>query len=75
MITEDRKNLPPMVPFLFAFAEPLPESPLLLLRYDASRQISQVSIAGTWIDGPDAPGPLPASTRFTKVTHETTDDA
>ena len=75
MTTEDQRKDLPMVPFLFRFTEPIPESPRHSLRYDAQRQISQMFIGGKWVDSLDAPSPLMASTRETKVDRETTDDA
>lgn len=62
------------VPFLFRFAERLPESECLLLRYDAARQISQACVSGRWVDAPDVREGWPRGTRFTEVQAETTDD-
>jgi hypothetical protein len=62
------------VPFLFRFAQPIPEVPLHPLRYDAARQISQTLIGGRWTDTPDASLELIGATRLTEVKRETTDD-
>lgn len=64
-----------MRPFLFRFAEPIPDQTTNPLRYDSHRQISQVLIEGKWIDGPDAPGESIPATRITATRRETTDDA
>jgi len=62
------------VPFVFRYAQRMEEHPLRMLRYDSPRQIAQVLIDGSWLDTPDAPGDIAASTRMTKVARETTDD-
>ncbi len=74
-MTDDcpKKSLVP-VPFIFQFAQQMARVPSRSLRYDATRQISQVLINGRWVDGPDAFGEPMASTRLTKVRQETTDD-
>ena len=41
-----------LVPFLFQFAEPLPQAAHQTLRYDAQRQISQALVNGVWVDAP-----------------------
>jgi len=64
-----------MRPFLFRFAELLPEQATHAVRYDSCRQISQVLIEGEWIDGPDAPSESMPATRVTATQRETTDDA
>jgi hypothetical protein len=59
-----------MVPFLFRFAQRLPETKPQRLRYDEVRQISQVLEGEVWIDVcADC-----ESTLFTRVAQETTDD-
>ena len=59
-----------MVPFLFRFAQRLPEVKPQQLRYDEDRQVSQVLKGDTWIDAcADC-----ESTLFTRVAQETTDD-
>jgi len=63
-----------LVPFIVRFGEPMGESPLRPLRYDAPRQIAQVLVNGSWVDTPDATGEMEASTRMTKTERETTDD-
>lgn len=63
-----------MVPFVFHFAQQLPEVIRYPLRYDATRQVAQVLFEGKWLDRTDVPGDSVASTRFTRVQAETTDD-
>lgn len=75
MIIDELKENWHMRPFLFRFAEPIPDHATNLLRYDSQRQISQMLIAGNWIDSPDAAGKPMADTRITRVRRETTDDA
>ena len=74
MITDKSREGLLQLPFVFGFRQKLPELPSHPLRYDAARQISQVLIDGRWVDGPDASGLLMASTRFTRIERETTDD-
>jgi hypothetical protein len=64
------KNLP----FLAQFAENLPQVTCSRLRYDCTRQISQVFVNGEWLDTPDARGEFMVGTRKTAVESETTDD-
>jgi len=73
MTTEDDRGRL-MVPFLFRFKEPIPECSRTL-RYNERRQISQVLVDGKWIDGSDPSAPSIASSKFTRVDRETTDDA
>jgi len=75
MTTEGQRNDRHMLPFLFRFTTPIPESPQSLLRYDAQRQVSQIFAGGKWVDGPDSSSHLMLSTRETRVPRETTDDA
>lgn len=75
MTDESSKVVVPPVPFIFRFAEPLPNCDLYPLRYDAARQISQVLIDGIWQDAPGSHGDLAATTRITETRRETTDDA
>lgn len=63
-----------MTPFLLQFAEPIKHAEPQRLRYDETRQISQVQINDHWIDTPDALEYTLQSTRVTKVQTETTDD-
>lgn len=74
MTNDIYSNSKHFLPFVFRFAERIDGSPSHTLRYDESRQITQVFIDGTWVDTPDAPGHVTASTRITKVHSETTDD-
>jgi len=74
MATESSGGTPVNVPFLFRFAQPMPEVPLRPLRYDGVRQISQMLIDGRWVDSPDASVELIRATRFTRVARETSDD-
>lgn len=74
MISDASRGKPSLVPFLFRFAQPLPDVPNHVLRYDTMRQVSQVLIHGFWIDSPDAPGEPPGLTRQTRIQAETTDD-
>lgn len=74
MISDESLPTRLMVPFVFRFAEPLPDVPRCPLRYDAARQVAQVMFEGKWIDRPDAPRDSMASTRFTRIKAETTDD-
>jgi hypothetical protein len=59
-----------MVPFLFRFAQKLPDMKPQQLRYDEGRQVSQVLEGDTWIDACVDYHP----SRFTRVKQETTDD-
>ncbi len=63
-----------MTPFLFRFAQLIPDEPLPLLRYDAVRQLSQVFIDGEWIDAADYGGDVAKYSRVTRTKPETTDD-
>ncbi|MGD1102899.1 MAG: hypothetical protein ABSA59_12615 [Terriglobia bacterium] len=74
MATESYEETPMNVPFLFRFAQPMPEVPLHPLRYDNVRQISQMLIDGRWIDSHDVSVELIKATRFTRVERETSDD-
>ena len=61
-------------PLLLRFSERLPECVTLLdIRYDISRQISEVFTGGSWIEVADTTREL-AATRLTEVGRETTDD-
>jgi hypothetical protein len=62
-----------MIPLILRFANKIPTVSPEILRYDAERQIAQVMEGGNWIDRLTAGG-QEASTRFTKVKAETTDD-
>jgi len=62
------------LPFLHQFAKPIPADSLLPLRYDGTRQITQVLQNGQWIDTPDVPDETVGVTRKTAVHQETTDD-
>ncbi len=70
MTTEDDR----MVPFLLRFKNTVSE-PARTLRYDVTRQISQVFVEGKWIDGCDRSAPSLDMSRITRVERETTDDA
>lgn len=74
MTTEQAGRTAYHLPFVFRFAQPLPSVPRHVLRYDRTRQISQVLVNGRWIDSPDASEEPTASTRHTRVQAETTDD-
>lgn len=63
-----------MRPFVFRFAELIPNRVAHMLRYDIRRQISQILVAGEWIDAPDAPGEAVPGTSITATRRETTDD-
>ena len=70
------RNEVPRSPFILLFAEPIPSSPEVPFRYDVSRQIGEVLIAGAWVDAVDTKGSIHASdkTLITEVKKETTDD-
>jgi hypothetical protein len=74
MATDNPELNPASVPFLFRFAEPIPEAPLLPVRYDGRRQLSQVLVDGRWVDSPDVSVEVMRATRFTRVARETSDD-
>jgi hypothetical protein len=59
---------------LHQFAKPIPAESSLPLRYDATRQITQVLQNGQWIDTPDASDETVGVSRKTAVAQETTDD-
>lgn len=61
-------------PFIFRFAERMPDRAAPLLRYDVRRQMAQVQVGNAWLDTPDARVVIEATTRMTKVSNETTDD-
>jgi len=64
------------MPFVLMFAEVVPPQQGVPFRYNASRQVGEVFIAGQWIDAVDAPNTAITSgaTKFTEVRKETTDD-
>jgi hypothetical protein len=62
------------LPFLMHFAEAIPDRKRHKIRYDASRQISQVFIDGRWIDSSDALAEDQNDTTITATRNETTDD-
>lgn len=74
MITKEFTDSIPAFPFVYHFAQRLPEMPHHRLRYDTARQVSQVLVDGRWVDSPNASVALTSSTRFTRVPGETTDD-
>ena len=74
MTSEQSERTVSYLPFMFRFAQPLPPVPRHVLRYDRTRQMSQVLVDGRWIDSPDASDEPTASTRITRVSGETTDD-
>lgn len=74
MIIEKSSPTRQMLPFVFRFAEPLPQVGRYPLRYDAARHIAQVLVGSRWVDSPDAAAESTRSTRFTRVRAETTDD-
>lgn len=61
-------------PFLTHSAELLPVERQSEWRYDTARSVSQVLIAGRWIDSVNAPESPQPQTRKTDVGQETTDD-
>jgi hypothetical protein len=63
-------------PFILQFAEPICPGEGLTFRYNASRQVGEVCIAGKWIDALDAPNSAIAceATKITEIRKETTDD-
>lgn len=73
-MTSSRDHARPLVPFLVRRSEPIRPSLAQRLRYDASRQVAQVDVAGQWIDAPDAPNVAEGGTLITRVRAETTDD-
>jgi hypothetical protein len=75
MTDEKLKGNLPLLPFVFRFAETIPDQTPNPLRYDLQRQISQTLIAGEWVDTCEGPSELLAGTRITAVRRETTDDA
>lgn len=75
MITDGLKGNRDLRPFLFRFAQPIPDQVRTPMRYDSQRQVSQVLIEGKWVDGPDAIPASAGATTFTRVHRETTDDA
>jgi hypothetical protein len=64
-----------MTPFILRFAQRLPEVAVQALRYDSSRDVSQVLVDDRWVDAPDARGGHMSDTRITRVLAETQDDA
>jgi len=74
MTTEKLRRDTYGLPFVFRFAQPLPSVPRRILRYDKTRQISQVLMDGYWIDSPDATEGSTAFSRETRIANETTDD-
>lgn len=73
MINERPGTSLPCVPFIARYAEKTPDLPAHTFRYDSGRQVSQVLIAGCWVDSPEA-FLEPQGTRLTRVGGETTDD-
>jgi len=73
MIAEVTPTAPPS-PFIARFAIALDPQAIEILRYDATRQVSQVLIGDAWVDALEAPAGS-SSTKLTKVAQETTDDA
>ena len=74
MTSEKTSAAQNMVPFVFRYAERLPQPARSPLRYDAERQIAQVLLGSTWVDTRDVPTEATPSTRLTRVKAETTDD-
>ena len=74
MINDKANTMYSMVPFVFQFAQIMDETDHQKMRYDAVRQISQILVAGNWVDGPDAQIESAAGTRLTDIDRETTDD-
>jgi hypothetical protein len=74
MTIEDDRSDSLMLPFLLRFKNTISES-ARTLRYDMSRQISEVLVDGKWIDGCDRSAPSLEMSRFTRVERETSDDA
>jgi hypothetical protein len=74
MIPDESSPKRLFLPFVFRFAERLPEVVRSPLRYDSARQISQALVGSKWVDSPDASAGSMPSTRCTKVKAETTDD-
>jgi hypothetical protein len=64
----------PTIPFLFDFAQLIPQVPSRAVRYDLSRQVSQTLVDGVWIDSVKLPSEPWGSTKVTDVRQETTDD-
>jgi len=64
-----------MMPLILRFAEPIPIASSELLRYDAERQITQILQGNEWVDAPNSQQGTGESTKYTKVSVETTDDA
>ncbi|MBN9662265.1 MAG: hypothetical protein J0H49_28970 [Acidobacteria bacterium] len=62
-----------MNPIILRFAQRIPAASPEVLRYDAERQIAEVLEGGQWVDRLTVGG-QGASTKFTKVKNETTDD-
>ena len=63
-----------LFPFLFQFAQPLPEVADRLLRYDPERQISEILADDGLQESLDAQRWCERATRFTEVRTETIDD-
>ena len=61
-------------PFSFLFSRPIPRERQPPLRYDRTRQLSQVFVDGTWIDCVDARPHAESMSRLTRVAGETRDD-
>lgn len=63
-------------PFLLRYAELVRQPKGVPFRYNTSRQIGEVCIAGVWIDAIDAPSTAMTSdtTKITEIRKETTDD-
>jgi hypothetical protein len=64
-----------MRPFILQFGQPLSPDRGYAVRYDSSRQVSQVLLNDKWVDAVNAPDRCGRATRETEVRAETTDDA
>lgn len=64
----------PSLPFIFRYAEVMPEQVSFPVRYDRERQLSQVLVSGEWIDSADVPFDIAQGTSITATRRETTDD-
>ncbi|MFL6605749.1 MAG: hypothetical protein ACJ8R9_31105 [Steroidobacteraceae bacterium] len=64
----------PLMPFSLRFSRRIPLQPPPPLRYDETRQLSQVLVDGAWVDCVEARSVAESMSRETRVRGETRDD-